>query len=81
MGYPRSIDLAAHGVHEDFSAICRGDCPHGQRPVVQHPVTGRWYITAGHPGFNLPANNRSGYASATAARAAMDRLVRKAVRS
>lgn len=27
----------------------------------------RWFITIGRPGFNLPANNRLGYATESAA--------------
>jgi len=30
----------------------------------------RYYISMGRPGFNLPANNRKGYATAKAAEAA-----------
>jgi hypothetical protein len=30
-------------------------------PVVE--IEGRWYITAGQPGFNTLANNTQGYAS------------------
>jgi hypothetical protein len=30
----------------------------------------RWFITIGRPGFNLPANNRLGYATEAAAMAA-----------
>jgi hypothetical protein len=30
-------------------------------PVVE--IEGRWYITAGQPGFNTHANNFQGYAS------------------
>ena len=38
--------------------------------VREHPVTGRWFITIGMPGFNLPANNRDGYATRSKAIAA-----------
>ena len=41
--------------------------------VKQNPETGNWFITMGHPGFNSPANNRSGYATREAARAAFNR--------
>lgn len=41
--------------------------------VRQRQDTGRWYITMGHPGFNLPANNASGYQSPSAARWAIQR--------
>jgi hypothetical protein len=44
--------------------------------VKENPATGRWFITMGHPGFNSPANNRSGYASQAKALAAMRRYAR-----
>lgn len=31
--------------------------------AAQHAVTGRWFITMGHAGFNLPVNNGRGYAT------------------
>jgi hypothetical protein len=37
--------------------ICYG-CAHA---VKKNPVTDRWFITMGHPGFNSRANNGSGY--------------------
>jgi hypothetical protein len=40
---------------------------------------GRHYITAGRPGFNSPANNRDGYATEAAARAASAGYVRRAM--
>jgi hypothetical protein len=36
----------------------------------------RYYISMGRPGFNLPANNRKGYATAKAAEAASLRCER-----
>ena len=39
--------------------------------AAKQAPTGRWFITMGHPGFNSPANNRSGYASQSAALAAV----------
>ena len=73
--FQKSIVLAAHGIHEVFGAICEfGRCPGGMIPVVQHPTSGRYYITAGHPGFNTPANNGAGYRSRNAALAASRRL-------
>lgn len=80
MGYPemhRSVNPVAHGIHEDFGTVCYGACPDGMRPVIQHQLTGRWYIAAGHPGFNLPANNGRGYASPAAALAAMRRCCKR----
>ena len=47
---------------------CYGNC---SAPVKDHPATGRWYITMGHPGFNSPANNNKGYVSSSAALAAL----------
>lgn len=44
-------------------AACFGPC----RDKVCRSVTGRWYITVGHAGFNSFANNRSGYIGARAA--------------
>lgn len=53
--------------------LCRcNDCKHA---VKQEPTSGRWYITFGHAGANLPRNNRDGYPSATHARQAMVRLL------
>lgn len=48
-------------------------CYGGHVEAVQQAPSGRWYITMGHPGFNSPANNRSGYASRGAAEAAIRR--------
>jgi hypothetical protein len=47
--------------------------------VVAIEVRGetRYYITMGHPGFNLPANNRKGYATEKAAMAASLRCERR----
>ena len=41
-------------------------------------IQGRWFITAGRRGFNLPRNNGRGYDSQELARKAMERLDRKA---
>ena len=41
--------------------------------IKQNPATGRWFITMGHAGFNLPANNREGYESRYRAYRAMKR--------
>lgn len=49
------------------SGPCRGEgCA---AAVAEH--RGRWFITMGHPGYNSIANNRSGYATEAAARAAV----------
>lgn len=45
-------------------ATCNGHC--GQN-VKRHADTGRWFITIGHAGFNLPANNGRGYVSEASA--------------
>jgi hypothetical protein len=45
---------------------CNLDCPE----AVKEAPTGRFYITMGHPGFNSPANNRSGSAGGYATRKA-----------
>ena len=50
-------------------SICYG-CPEA---VKVNPASGRAFITMGHPGFNSPANNRSGYATPGAAQAAVVR--------
>ena len=39
-------------------------------------INGRHFISLGRPGFNLPANNRSGYATAKAAEKASLRCER-----
>lgn len=31
--------------------------------AAKHEATGRWFITMGHAGFNLPTNNGHGYAT------------------
>lgn len=41
-------------------------------------VSGRFFIRFGHAGFNLPANNRNGYATAAAASRASRECARKA---
>jgi len=41
-------------------------------------IEGRWFITAGHCGFNSRANNDKGYATPEAARKAMAAIQRKA---
>lgn len=50
------------------ATICRdANCPH----LVGYEVrNNRYYVTMGHAGFNLPANNRNGYATESAARTA-----------
>lgn len=45
--------------------------------VRQNPETGRWFITIGQSGFNLPANNGSGYSTKARALAAHARCVPK----
>ncbi len=47
---------------------CAGACGHVVKQVAVQ--NGRWFITMGHPGFNLPANNGRGYASKAKALAA-----------
>ena len=42
---------------------CQADyCKSCAEPIKQSQQ-GSWYITMGHPGYNSPANNRSGYVS------------------
>lgn len=49
--------------------ICHATgCPEA---VKENPETGRFFITMGHPGFNSPANNGTGYATYAKARAAI----------
>jgi hypothetical protein len=61
------------------SALCRdASCAHA---TVQHPVTGRWFITMGHAQFNSAANNSKGYETqASARRVIRDTLARSASR-
>lgn len=43
-------------------ACVRGECAAECQHVVQYNRgNGRWFITMGHAGFNLPANNGQGY--------------------
>jgi hypothetical protein len=42
--------------------------------VRRNTVTGRWFITIMHPGFNTTTNNRAGYATEQAARTVVARL-------
>jgi hypothetical protein len=51
------------------------NCPNAVKEGVG-PEAGRWFISIGHPGFNSPANNRSGYSSATRARVETNRCRR-----
>jgi len=53
--------------------MCRASACAG---AVKADERGRWFITLGHAGFNLPANNRSGYASKARALAAHKRCAR-----
>lgn len=48
-----------------FEAACQGQCG---EDVKRNPVTGRWFITMGHAGFNCGANNADGFASKGQAR-------------
>lgn len=54
---------------DHLKSSCLGDCagPDCEERVKEEAGTGRWFITMGHAGYNSPANNRSGYASKTAA--------------
>jgi hypothetical protein len=52
--------------------ICRNRNCH--EAVKQNFVTGRWYITMGHPGFNSKANNAQGYHTESQARIAIKAL-------
>ena len=54
---------------EHARSLCYG-C---EEAVKVNPATGRAFITMGHPAFNSPANNRTGYASPAAALAAVKR--------
>ena len=62
-----------------------GRCPRGSAEhQCEHAVVrdasgiGGWFITFGHAGYNLPTNNRFGYRSESAARAAIRRLIERA---
>lgn len=50
--------------------ICSGGCGSA---VKMNEATGRWFITMMHPGFNSPANNRTGYATFEAVTKALGR--------
>jgi hypothetical protein len=52
-------------------AAVEARCPE----AVKRAPTGRWYITMGHAGFNLPANNGRGYRTPNLAAAQIARLV------
>lgn len=52
---------------------CRG-C---KDAVVIDPILNRWFITMGHVGFNLPANNRSGYETKAKAEQAINQINKK----
>ncbi len=60
----------------------RGLCPRGSgcpHLIEAREVLGRgerYYIAMGHPGYNLPANNRDGYGTVADARSAMLRCER-----
>jgi hypothetical protein len=54
-------------------STCGKDLCRSCAEPVRQADTGRWYITMGHSGFNLPANNRNGYASKARAVAAHKR--------
>lgn len=45
--------------------------------VKQNPVTGRWFITMAHAGFNCLTNNRDGYSTKEAALTANRRYARR----
>jgi hypothetical protein len=64
-----------------FSSPCKenGFCrnPDCETAVAQFPVTGRWFITFGHAGYNSKANNLNGYASEESARSAMKHYLNK----
>jgi len=49
--------------------LCRG-C---EEAVKQNQTSGRWFITMGHPGFNLPQNNGRGFKTRRWATLAMER--------
>ena len=53
-----------------------GSCKTCEAPVKQD-FQGNWFITMGHPGFNSPANNRSGYKTKEAAVKAYKRYASK----
>lgn len=63
--------LSTTGCERD---VCHATgCPEA---VKENPATGRFFITMGHPGFNSPANNGSGYATRAKALAAIRRYSR-----
>ena len=48
-----------------------------RQAVKKNAVTGRWYITIGHPGFNSPTNNGHGYQTKERARTAVRHYERR----
>lgn len=59
--YPTNSQIPSHlrsACTDDYCAIA--GCP---ETAKQDVVTGRWFITIGHAGFNSPANNNAGYAT------------------
>ncbi len=55
---------------------CRGNCGDS----IRQAPTGRWFITIGHPGFNNPTNNTTGYSTqAKAVKALAYRNVKRLV--
>jgi len=70
MSLPSHLQPATDCVTEtsNYRELCRGTC---SAPVRQDATSGRWYVTMGHPGFNSPANNRSGYVSEAKALASL----------
>jgi hypothetical protein len=61
--------MRTHLVGKCAGTVCRDEkCPEA---VKRCEYDGRHYITMGHAGFNLPANNGNGYANEGLAKAAM----------
>lgn len=47
-----------------------------KQAVAQEPLTGRWFVTFGHCGFNSPTNNGRGFATRERAIASVRRYQR-----
>ncbi|MBS3927819.1 MAG: hypothetical protein KGZ65_04425 [Sphingomonadales bacterium] len=53
--------LAAYRANDHLKSTCEAVCRKPCDQAVKQGPNGRWFITAGHAGFNSHANNRSGY--------------------
>jgi len=70
--------MTSFTIPEHFLSECSRElCYRVHETTVKQAPSGKWFITMGHPGFNSPANNRSGYATRQAAEASVRRYGRR----